>query len=107
MFGIGMPEAILIGVVALIVVGPKKLPELARTLGKGLSEFRRTASDVADEFKETIQTDEIKEDAESIKPVAPGDGNEKSTEDTAPPVPPEARPADSSPPATKGDAPEA
>ena len=51
MFGIGTPEAILIGVVALIVVGPKKLPELARTLGKGLSEFRRTASDVADEFK--------------------------------------------------------
>jgi len=54
MFGIGLTEILLILVVALLVVGPKKLPELARTLGKGLAEFRRTA----DEFKESIYSDD-------------------------------------------------
>jgi len=39
MFGIGMPELLLILVLALIVLGPKKLPELARALGKGMAEF--------------------------------------------------------------------
>ncbi len=43
MFGIGMPEFILILVVALVVLGPKKLPELARSIGKALAEFKRSA----------------------------------------------------------------
>jgi Tat protein translocase TatB subunit len=46
MFGIGGGEMLLIGVVALLVFGPKRLPELARTLGKGLAEFRRASSDI-------------------------------------------------------------
>ncbi len=50
MFGIGLPEMIIIFVVALLVVGPSKLPELARTLGKAFTEFRR----MADEVKETL-----------------------------------------------------
>lgn len=54
MFGIGITEIIIILVVALLVVGPKKLPELAKTLGRGLAEFRRTA----DEFKESIYPDD-------------------------------------------------
>jgi len=67
MFGIGMPELILIGLVALIVVGPKKLPDLAKTLGKGLNEFRKTASDVTDGLKESVKADDIKKDVESVK----------------------------------------
>lgn len=50
MFGIGMPELMVIMVVALVVLGPKRLPEIARALGKGLAEFRRATSDVTDEL---------------------------------------------------------
>jgi sec-independent protein translocase protein TatB len=52
MFGIGMPELLLILAVALIVLGPKKLPELARALGKGMAELRRATEDIKDEFRQ-------------------------------------------------------
>lgn len=52
MFGIGMPELLLILAVALIVLGPKKLPELARALGKGMAEFRRATDELKDEFRQ-------------------------------------------------------
>ena len=51
MFGIGMPELLLILGLALIVLGPKKLPELARALGKGLAEFRRATDELKDQFR--------------------------------------------------------
>ncbi|MBN2705854.1 MAG: twin-arginine translocase TatA/TatE family subunit [Deltaproteobacteria bacterium] len=54
MFGIGLTEIILILVVALLVVGPRKLPELARTLGRGMAEFRRAT----DDLKQSIYRDE-------------------------------------------------
>jgi Tat protein translocase TatB subunit len=52
MFGIGMPELLLILALALIVLGPKKLPELARALGKGMAEFRRATDDLKDELRQ-------------------------------------------------------
>jgi len=53
MFGIGMPEMLLILAVALIVFGPKRLPELAKSLGRALGEFKRATSDL----KQSIETD--------------------------------------------------
>ena len=54
MFGIGMPELLLILAIALIVIGPKKLPDLAKSLGRTLREFKKATN----EFKDTIQIDE-------------------------------------------------
>ena len=52
MFGIGMPELLLILGLALIVLGPKKLPELAKALGKGMAEFRRATDELKSEFRQ-------------------------------------------------------
>jgi len=52
MFGIGFPELILIMAVALIVVGPDKLPELAKSLGKGIVELKKAASSLKDTLNE-------------------------------------------------------
>ena len=54
MFGIGMTEMIVIAVIALVVLGPKRLPELARTLGRTLAEFRRSATDLRREFSDVM-----------------------------------------------------
>jgi len=52
LFGIGLPELILIMAVALIVVGPEKLPELAKALGKGIVELKKAASSLKESFEE-------------------------------------------------------
>lgn len=61
MFGIGMPEILIILVLALIVMGPKKLPEMARSLGKGLAEFKRASSEMRSSIEEEARVTEEKE----------------------------------------------
>jgi Tat protein translocase TatB subunit len=77
MFGIGMPELLVILVVALVVLGPKRLPELARTLGKAMAEFRRSTSEIMDELQ-TAQLDDSRprrraQAPESTVPAAPAE----------------------------------
>ena len=60
MFGIGMPEMILILAVALIVIGPKKLPDLAKSLGKAMGEFKKATRDLKDSMQIDAELKEVK-----------------------------------------------
>ena len=82
MFGsIGMPELILIFVVALLVFGPKKLPELGKSLGRGLAEFKRASEDL----KKTIE-DEIEQGKQEAAAVKQQVAEVRSTLVAAPPI---------------------
>ena len=54
MFGIGMTELLIVLVVALLVLGPRKLPEMARTLGRGMAEFRRASDELRNTLNESV-----------------------------------------------------
>jgi sec-independent protein translocase protein TatB len=60
MFGIGMPEMLLILAIALIVIGPKKLPDLAKSLGRAFAEFKRATSELKESFEMDSELKEIK-----------------------------------------------
>ncbi len=78
MFGIGMPELIVIFVIALVVIGPQKLPDLARALGKGLAEFKRATED----FKQSVQDESrVVEDKEKLSQAEEESQTTKSAEE--------------------------
>ncbi|GAB6143900.1 twin-arginine translocase TatA/TatE family subunit [Desulfocicer niacini] len=81
MFGLGMPEIFLILAIALMVIGPKKLPDVAKTLGRAMGEFKKAAQDfkksmdvesTINEFKEPAITvaDDLKKAADVINPLS-------------------------------------
>jgi len=84
MFGIGTPELIIILIVALLVIGPKKLPDIAKALGRALGEFRRAT----DELKENIDLGSMERWTQTTPPAPeqPADkkaaGTETATDST-------------------------
>ena len=74
MFGsLGMPELIVIFVIALIVFGPRKLPELGRSLGRGINEFKKATSSLQSTLEDEVRAEEQREQAARVAPpvVAP------------------------------------
>jgi Tat protein translocase TatB subunit len=98
MFGIGLPELVLIMVVALLVVGPSKLPELARSLGKSFNEFRRMADDVKETLEEEVpdaETPHEKEIMENDNMLQEADMTHKDLQEAALPMKKKGRPFNS------------
>lgn len=100
MFGIGMPELIVTLVVALVVLGPKRLPEVARTIGRAMGELRRQSNDIMDEFNAAARLEEeerrrtrrqAKAGGETVTSAGPPVA-EASTPPAVPPLPGERTP---------------
>ena len=85
MFGIGMTELMVVFVIGLVVLGPKRLPELARSLGKSMAEFRRASNEMRREFMSVA--DEARIEPPSLEPAhgaAPSAEGAKPDTDTKP-----------------------
>ena len=67
MFGIGMPELLLLLAIALIVVGPKKLPELAKALGRGIAEFKKATNELKESLDTSTDFSELKQSFDDIQ----------------------------------------
>lgn len=88
MFGsIGMPELIIILTIALIIFGPRKLPELGRSLGKSLGEFKRASNELRNTLDEEIRIEEqrtAESAAEPARPAEPADPVTPAGDSTVP-----------------------
>jgi TatA/E family protein of Tat protein translocase len=80
MFGnIGLPEMVVIMAIALLVFGPKKLPEIGRSIGKAMREFKKSTEEIKDKFEEQIRADEFKDIQSDIKKGLSEDEDGKKT----------------------------
>ena len=69
---IGMPEMVVIAIIALIIFGPRKLPELGKSLGKSIAEFKRASNELKNTLEDEIRTEELQDARKSaqIPPTA-------------------------------------
>ena len=89
---IGMPEMVVIAVIALIIFGPRKLPELGKSLGKSIAEFKRASNELKNTLEDEIRTEELQEarksaqipPSASVPPPAPAPSVEAPEGDTTP-----------------------
>ena len=87
MFGIGLQEMLVILVVVLIFFGPKRLPDLAKSLGKGIAEFKKASDEVRKGIDDAVREDSEeapppKEEAESKKPDGGDPGADSAQSET-------------------------
>jgi sec-independent protein translocase protein TatA len=66
MGNIGMPELIVIFILALIVFGPRKLPEIGKTIGKGLAEFKKASNELKQTWEDEVRLDKEKEEVSQL-----------------------------------------
>lgn len=78
MFGIGMTEIVLILVIALIVIGPDKLPDIAKMLGKGMAEFKKATDDFRSNLYSDIKSGEEK--SVPLQKLGPPEGKDQEAE---------------------------
>jgi len=79
MFGsIGVPELLIIFAIALLIFGPKKLPEVGKSIGKALREFRKTSDEIKGKIEEEIQADEFRDLQKDIDNIGKEDSSRSS-----------------------------
>jgi Tat protein translocase TatB subunit len=95
MLNIGPQELLIVLIIALVVVGPQRLPELGRTIGKALREFRKIQDDVKDTLKFDLNTDPepYVRPTQPQRPPTPAGNGEVTTDQTAPTVAPAGTPS--------------
>ena len=88
---IGMPEMVVIAVIALIIFGPRKLPELGKSLGKSIAEFKRASNELKNTLEDEIRTEELQEARKSAQ-IPPTESAPTSTPAPAATAAPEGDP---------------
>jgi TatA/E family protein of Tat protein translocase len=86
MFGpIGMPELIIIFVIALIIFGPRKLPDLGKSLGRSLAEFKRASNELRHTLEDEIRVEETRQSSDEEARQSPAEETPSPSKDDSPP----------------------